>query len=440
MLVQDNRVHENANRGMEIGGTGAEAVGNRSYLNGEEGLVLWGAGAKASRNVVYSNGYDGIYTYATAGEEIRNNLAYDNGTRGSGYNLNASHYDYYCGGYCHDTRAVIENNTLYGGNGLLIGNPVAVTNRNNIIWASGVGKVAVRIAVLPGTGSALISDYNDLYATDGATVGDWRGTQRELADWQYITGRDGQSFSTDPDFVNTAGADATLGGTNGWDDNFHLASTAGSYTGLPFTAPGGGSFAANGSDSVCVDAGNPSMSIGAESSPHGGRINLGAFGGTADASRSEGVRVAVLDSVDGGEVLRGSKRITWHTRGPWTTGDTVLLEYSPDGGLNWYTIPGADAVAFEQGWFDWSMAALTPGTNYLIRLSRNGGGGARSPAARCKSSRRAQQRSTSTTTIRPTTCTARRWATTPTAGSVPIVRRRRSSGCCGTSRWCRAIW
>src|ERR1051325_1283314 len=75
----------------------------------------------------------------------------------------------------------------------------------------------------------------------------------------------------------------------------------------------------------------------------------------------------------GGLVLRGSRHLTWVTRGPWVVGDTVALEYSADGGTSWSSIPGAGAIPFELG-FDWNVAALSPGTNYLLRLTRNGGG------------------------------------------------------------------
>jgi hypothetical protein len=38
--------------------------------------------------------------------------------------------------------------------------------------------------------------------------------------------------------------------------------------------------------SPCIDAGNPMSPIGLEPFPNGGRINMGAYGGTAEASKS----------------------------------------------------------------------------------------------------------------------------------------------------------
>jgi hypothetical protein len=38
--------------------------------------------------------------------------------------------------------------------------------------------------------------------------------------------------------------------------------------------------------SPCIDAGNPDTPVGDELLPNGGRVNMGAYGGTAEASKS----------------------------------------------------------------------------------------------------------------------------------------------------------
>ncbi|MBC8218548.1 MAG: hypothetical protein H8E73_08790 [Planctomycetes bacterium] len=38
--------------------------------------------------------------------------------------------------------------------------------------------------------------------------------------------------------------------------------------------------------SPCIDTGGPLSPVGAEPEPNGGRINMGAYGGTAEASKS----------------------------------------------------------------------------------------------------------------------------------------------------------
>ena len=174
--------------------------------------------------------------------------------------------------------------------------------------------------------------------------------------------------------MNPAGADGLLSGTNGLDDNFHLASTVGSYKGLPFTALTTVGFTADATNSPCIDAGLPLSAIGAELAPNGGRINLGAFGGTADASLSVGTRVVELGLIGGGSILRGTVPINWWTHGAWQSNDTVIIEYSSNGGGSWATISGAASVPFAQGVFAWDTSTLTPGANYKVRITPNAGG------------------------------------------------------------------
>jgi hypothetical protein len=38
-------------------------------------------------------------------------------------------------------------------------------------------------------------------------------------------------------------------------------------------------------DSPCIDAGDPAVPVGSEPDPNGGIINMGAYGGTSEASK-----------------------------------------------------------------------------------------------------------------------------------------------------------
>lgn len=64
------------------------------------------------------------------------------------------------------------------------------------------------------------------------------------------------------------------------DGDYHLLSEGGRYV------PAYGLWAFDTVTSPCVDAGDPSLDPGAERIPNGGRINMGAFGGTPQASLS----------------------------------------------------------------------------------------------------------------------------------------------------------
>ena len=65
------------------------------------------------------------------------------------------------------------------------------------------------------------------------------------------------------------------------NDDFHLKSQAGRYD------PAGGQFVyTDPVTSPCIDAGDPGDPVGDEPAPNGGRVNMGAYGGTVEASRT----------------------------------------------------------------------------------------------------------------------------------------------------------
>jgi len=64
------------------------------------------------------------------------------------------------------------------------------------------------------------------------------------------------------------------------DGDYHLKSQAGRWD------PKTQSWVKDNVTSPCIDAGDPMSPIGLEPFPNGGRINIGAYGGTAEASKS----------------------------------------------------------------------------------------------------------------------------------------------------------
>jgi parallel beta-helix repeat protein/predicted outer membrane repeat protein len=64
------------------------------------------------------------------------------------------------------------------------------------------------------------------------------------------------------------------------DGDYHLKSQAGRWN------PDIHSWEQDDVTSLCIDAGDPNSSIGLESFPNGGRVNMGAYGGTEEASKS----------------------------------------------------------------------------------------------------------------------------------------------------------
>ncbi|MDR2971098.1 MAG: T9SS type A sorting domain-containing protein [Bacteroidales bacterium] len=77
------------------------------------------------------------------------------------------------------------------------------------------------------------------------------------------------NFSSDPLFADASNGD------------FHVKSKNGRYD------PSTGQFVKDGVNSPAIDAGNPSSDFSKEPQPNGSRVNLGCYGNTAEASKSE---------------------------------------------------------------------------------------------------------------------------------------------------------
>ncbi|GAG52121.1 unnamed protein product, partial [marine sediment metagenome] len=76
------------------------------------------------------------------------------------------------------------------------------------------------------------------------------------------------NIDADPLFADAANGD------------YHLKSQAGRWE------LGSQSWVIDDVTSPCIDAGDPGTPVGLEPLPNGGIINMGAFGGTAEASKS----------------------------------------------------------------------------------------------------------------------------------------------------------
>ena len=148
--------------------------------------------------------------------------------------------------YCLNAAATLANNTIAGnvGGGIVAAGSPLPTTRNCILWANG----------------------DDL---DGCTA-----TYSCIEDGDPGEG----NIADDPLFAQPG--QATPGGDGGgwYYCDLHLKSTAGRWTG---DAP-----AVDDVDSPCLDAGDPADPFAAEPPDHGDRINMGAYGGTDEASAS----------------------------------------------------------------------------------------------------------------------------------------------------------
>ena len=163
------------------------------------------------------------------------------------------------------TSCTFANNTAPAGSALaclvteplyaIIPPPVA-TLTNTILWDDGNG--------------IHVTEYTEVNVTYSNIRGGWPGEG---------------NIDVDPCFVEPGHWDPNRTPGDPKDDfwvegDYHLKSQAGRWD------PNSQSWVQDDVTSSCIDAGDPNSSIGYEPFPNGGRINMGAYGGTAEASKS----------------------------------------------------------------------------------------------------------------------------------------------------------
>jgi hypothetical protein len=107
----------------------------------------------------------------------------------------------------------------------------------------------------------------------------------------------------DPLFANPGHWNSELAPTSWTDGDCHLKSQAGRWD------PNTSSWVQDDVTSPCIDAGDPNDPIGDEPFPNGGRINIGAYGGTAEASKSY-FGEPVPETIIAGDI-NGDGRVDW---------------------------------------------------------------------------------------------------------------------------------
>ena len=266
-----------------------------------------------------------------AGSTVTNNLVYDNAAAGL---LVAG-----------ASGTALVNNTVYqpdSGDAVRVEGSAAGTRLANNVLVAGAGYA---LSVAADSQSGFGSDFNDFVVSGGGKLALWQNAARPtLAAWRNAAFFDLNSIAQDPAFVDPDGGDNKLGvvgGTDyGRDDDFHVRSdqTLGVFKGgslapalgadgLPEPVPGTPTtFALR---SPTLDRGDPASAYADEPAPNGGYVDLGAYGNTAQTSRSPAQYVLVT-SPDGGEV--------------WPAKQTFPVRWRADnfGGVNALDFDGVD--------------------------------------------------------------------------------------------------
>lgn len=359
------RVARNVVFGNHIGiqASGSDVEENRVYAN-----EVWGiqaTDANLRRNAVYSNGggisFEGLAypPYFT----VAQNLVYANTQRAFA---------------AKSSGPLLQNNTFYQpqGNAVELSGCTRIDLRNNIIQVlSGYG-----LYVAPDSQSGFVSDYNLLLTNGTGRVGYWQAADRtSLAAWRIATFRDANSAAQDPLFVDPDGADnllGALGGSDGRDDDFHVQSQFGTFSGAalaPVRDAGSGlpvflatNLTMHAAQSPAIDRGDASSGYALEPAPNGGFVNLGAYGNTPQASKSPSAYILLL-SPDGGEVWPAAQTFPIRWRSHDANG-TVTIDLLRNGSV----LAGIATNVPNSGSHAWTVPAVAPSNTYQVRIQRNG--------------------------------------------------------------------
>ncbi|MFV2069956.1 MAG: LamG-like jellyroll fold domain-containing protein, partial [Pirellulales bacterium] len=323
VLVHRNAVHDNTSRGV-VAYRGAQVVENVVFRN-TVGIQLGSrySSATARNNRVYDNTGTGIVSYYQSdslGNVVYSNpigiAGYRNGGAFSGDIQNNLVYETVTQAILLDRaqNARVSNNTIYhdAGEGIRVQSSSSGANlSSNIIWtADGYG-----VSVAGNSQNGFQSDFNLFQTTGTGQVALWQGVARpSLIAWRNAAFTDQNSLDQNPEFVDPDGADNQFGYVNdvndGRDDDFHLKSTEGRFTGSlapVFDATNRRPVflsvveQTDAVQSPAIDRGDANFSFVNEPAPNGNFVNLGAYGNTAQASKSP-LEYVLVTIPDGGEV------------------------------------------------------------------------------------------------------------------------------------------
>jgi hypothetical protein len=278
--VYNNRITNRINCSFRIYNTNHASVHDNvidSYNEGGAGIQIEKESeaypmddVEIYNNVIYRTSRAGIWVYGmgnpypkqqVANLHIHHNKIYDAGIHGSSD---------WVGGIVINGfwDALIENNVIDGCYGAAIahkwvstwkpyGSGYTTIVRNNIITNTRPHVSAGRgVGIMNAMSDThtFILEYNCLYNNPGGN---------------YINASSTTDIYADPLFVDRAKQD------------YHLKSTGGRWDGSAWVI--------DDVHSPCIDAGHPSSDYSLEPSPNGGRVNIGLYGNTAEASKASPV-------------------------------------------------------------------------------------------------------------------------------------------------------
>jgi len=195
---------------------------------------------------------------------------------------------------CYQSNPTFVNCTIVGNHANASGGGIncpsgggVVLLENCIIWGNSAtyGDQLARLCGMCVVGSQQIELTHCCIEMNPGTLFAERNNEWETGNTWTIDLDAQHSTDADPCFVSSG--HWNLNGTpydpydDVWiDGDYHLRSQAGRWD------PGSQMWVIDDVTSPCIDAGDSNSPVGDEPEPNGGRINMGAYGGTAEASKS----------------------------------------------------------------------------------------------------------------------------------------------------------
>lgn len=236
--------------------TGGATVQNNGIYYRTAGAAFDSAGA----------GSYGVYAESITGLKIDHNRVSNPAMVTAGNFIGAAIHN--------SPNAIFKFNDLHStGAGLTTFNLLRITSsanliaRDNILVSSMTATNNRMIVVDAASQTGFSSDYNTFFSSNASYSGIWgAGPVSLLTNWISVTGRDANSLSKNPLWLNPGGED------------FHPLSRGGRWDGSGFVLD-----AVSGSG---LDRGDPAEPILMEIAPNGVRANQGSYGQTSEASQS----------------------------------------------------------------------------------------------------------------------------------------------------------
>jgi hypothetical protein len=248
-------------------------IRGRGDVHSRDGIT--GGSPTVTQCRIYRNGGYGVNCL---GGEIRECIVHNNGRGGI------------------VLQAGLPNSTLHIANTIVSGN----SGGNGIYY--GDATVSVMNCTVVGNSEAGITGSNGrLTVTNSIIAWNWKeGISGDVN--SRITSMYNNVYMNVPNYgVNTGPGEGDISGQPWFVDNghwrttgasvwyeawsqgdYHLMSTVGRWDAVAKA------WVKDPIDSPCIDKGDPNAPVGDEPYPNGGRINMGAYGGTAEASKSLG--------------------------------------------------------------------------------------------------------------------------------------------------------